>query len=238
MKRKMIVVALALVLILSMAACGGTKSTTPDATSATPQANTTDTGFTFTLSDDARMMIGTMLLEKSDTPLSADQVATLLTYWKAYRSLTTSGTAAQEEITGLQDQIKEELTPEQVKAIDAMQIDTSSLTTIMQDLGMQANFTSSGSQDPSVEATRQAMRQSGEFPSGGFPFTNGQGGPPGDGGVIINRQGTDDRGAMQNMDPQQLATLQAQRRANGGSGMGDNFIINILISYLESKTTS
>jgi hypothetical protein len=236
--RKIIYIALALGLFFSMAACGGANSTTSDTASATPQANTTDTGFTFTLSDNARLMIGTMLLEKSDTPLSADQVTTLLTYWKAYRSLTTSGTAAQEEITGLQDQIKEELTPEQVKAIDAMQIDTSSLTTIMQDLGMQANFTGQQSQDPSVEATHQAMRQSGEFPSGGFPFANGQGSPPGEGGIFTNRRGTGDGSAFQSMDPQQLATLQAQRQANGGGGMGDSFIINILISYLESKTTS
>jgi hypothetical protein len=238
MKRKIIAAALALGLILSMAACGSTKSTTSDTASDTPQANAANTGFSFTLSDNARLMIGTMLLENSDTPLSADQIALLLTYWKAYRSLTTSGTAAQEEIAGLQDQIKEEITAEQIKTIDAMQIDMSSLTTVMQDLGMQANFTSQQSQDPSVEATRQAMRQSGEFPSGGFPFANGQGGSPGEGGIIINGQETGDSGAMQNIDPQQLATLQAQRQANGGGGMGDSLIINILISYLESKTTS
>jgi uncharacterized lipoprotein YehR (DUF1307 family) len=238
MKRKIIYAVLAFSLIFSMAACNAAKSTTSDTSSTTPQANATDTSFTFTLSENARLMIGTMLLEKSDTPLSADQVTTLLTYWKAYRSLTTSGTAAQEEITGLQDQIKEELTPEQLKAIDALQIDMSSLSTIMQDLGMQANFADRQSQDPSVEATRQAMRQSGEFPSGGFPFANGQGGPPGEGGIITNRQGTGDGSAFQSMDPQQLATLQAQRQANGGDGMGDTFVLNILISYLESKTIS
>ena len=80
MKRKIIYAILAFSLIFSVAACNAAKSTTSDTSSTTPQANATDTSFSFTLSENAHLMIGTMLLEKSDTPLSADQVTTLLTY--------------------------------------------------------------------------------------------------------------------------------------------------------------
>jgi hypothetical protein len=75
-----------------------------------------------TLPIQTQILIGIFRMEGAPNAITAQQAAELLPLWQAHKDLTTSGSAAQEEIDALNNQIQSAMTPEQMQAIQDMQL--------------------------------------------------------------------------------------------------------------------
>jgi hypothetical protein len=232
MKRNIFIM-IGFVLVLLLSACG----TAPAADSSTENGSTSEEITTAergeadenALAESTELIMGTILLQNSEQAVNAAQAGTLLTLWKAYRSLVNSETSAEEEVSALLEQIKGEMTPGQLAAIEALGLTNGSIQDKMQELGVEMGKGMGFDFDPDMsqeemQATREAMRESGQGPGGDLPPGTGPGG---------NRPGGEGIPLGEDMDPEQLATLQAQRGAMGGRGGIDRFMITALINYLE-----
>jgi hypothetical protein len=120
-----------------------------------------------------QLALGTLLLDKTEYPVDAKQAAQLLPLWQAALSIGSSDTAAAEEISGLFAQINETMTPNQLEAIQAMDLKMKDLSAISQELGIDLSPAGSFS-PPSSNSSAQSSNQP---PAGGF-----DGPMPGDGG--------------------------------------------------------
>ncbi|MFC1996765.1 hypothetical protein ACFLXI_04045 [Chloroflexota bacterium] len=228
-----------IVLVLLLAACGGTDS---EPESANPAANSdsevssgidsatdqNDNG-EFNIPAGTMLMLGTVMLEESDFAVDADQAAALLPLWKALRSFGESETTAQAEIDAVIAQIGDTMTPEQISAIEAMGLTMGDMGSVAEVLGVEmGGFGSrSGERTPEMQATMEAMRESGEFqrPGGDFP-----GGGPGGG------QGLGGGFGGAEMDPDARATAMAERGGTRGARSGINsFLLDGIIEFLEAK---
>ncbi len=81
-----------------------------------------------------------------------------------------------------------------------------------------------------MQATMQAARESGEFPTGGFP-----GGGPGGGGFTGGGPGG---GGFPGggLTPEQQATLEARRASGAGANLAISpVILDAVIEYLDAK---
>ena len=228
MKKLTLILILTLLLTLALSACGGS-STTEGAASADVSGTPMPGGG---ISDSMRLVLGILSLADSDTPLTAEQATAMLPLWKAVRSLGESDTAAQAEIDALYTQVRGTLTAEQAAAIDAMSLDGQSMASLAESLGIDTGFGGGmrGTASPEMQATMQALRESGDFPqfdqngappegftppegAQTFEFRSGGGEPP-SGGVVI--EGGPGGGGMRffggdgsGLTPEQLATAQA-----------------------------
>ena len=204
-----ITVFLTLILTLFLAACGG--STESDTTAGDIEQFDPNS---FELPLSSTLAIGTLKLEETDQAVAPDQAADLLPLWQVLNSLTTSDTAAQEEIEAILEQIQETMTDEQMAAIEAMELTREDIFTTMQELGLA----------PELGERENA-------PEGGFG--GGQG--PGGGGFPGGGPGGGFGG--EELSPDQIATAQA-RRAEGGGGFGNRLmtpLVEAIIELLESK---
>ncbi len=170
-----------------------------------------------------KLAIGTLKLEGTDQAIASDQATDLLPLWQVLNSLSSSGSAAPEEITAVTEQIQETMTPEQIQAIDNMGITSQDIFTTMQELGLatRPQVNASGTPQPG------GGFGNGQRPDGGFPAGSPPGGGPGSGF------------GGQNLSPEQIATAQTRRAENGGgSGFGNRLmtpLVEAVIKLLESK---
>ena len=195
------------ILILTLTACGGA-SNNPQAGPADPASSSENT-----LPLSTQLLIGSFKLEDTDLAVTAEQANELIPLWQVLQSISSSDTAAQEEMDALVEQIQETMTAEQVQAIEAMNLTSQDMFTIMQEQGLGGGGPQAGSNGDLPAA-----------PAGGGDF--GGGGPGGGGG--------------QGLSPDQIATAQARREANGnGGGFNNNRLltplIGAVIKLLESK---
>ena len=227
--KKNIIITLLLTLSIMLAACGSTGTeTAPNSnsdtqvTDANPNAQQGD-GTAPELPLSTQLAIGTLKLEGTEFAVASNQASSLLPLWQVLLSLTESDSAAQEEIDAIVEQIQETMTADQLQAIDAMGLTNESVFTTMQEMGLvQQQANASGTPQPG-----------GNFPEGGFPGGGGPGGGPGGGGG----PGSGADGGQ--LTPDQIATAQARRAENGGSGGFGNRLLTPLvgavIELLESK---
>ena len=207
MKKNLITILLPLLLILT--ACGASSNST--------QTSSTGSFGSGPLPLAMSMAIGTFKLEGTENAVSADQAAQLITLWQVYKDLSSSSSAAQEEIDGLASQIQGVMTPKQLQAITDMKLTRKDIFQTMQELGITTGR-------PNASGTPRPGGQ-----GGGNFFGGGNGGPPGGG------QGGFNTG---NLSPQQIATFQARRAQNGGSGQFNRIppaLFDALIKLLQSK---
>ena len=198
------------VLILALTACGGGTSNAQQFN----QGQSTDTS-PAEMPLASKLVVGSFKLEGTDNAITAEQAAELLPLWEVYQQLSTSDTAAQEEVTALTEQIQETMTTDQMSAIDAMNLTPQDIFTVMQEQGVQSGGNQQGTQN---NGSQQNGNNFGP-PEGGGQFFVGPGGggaPGGDGG---SRRFGDGQG----LSPEQIATAQARRAENGGGG---NFRFN------------
>jgi uncharacterized membrane protein YgcG len=211
------------VLILALTACSSGTSNTQQVNS----GQSTDTS-SIDLPLASKLVIGSFKLEGTDNVITAEQAAELLPLWQVYQQLSTSDTAAQEEITALAEQIQETMTTDQMAAINAMNLTPQDIFTVMQDQGVQFGGTQ-GNQGNS------SQNSNGESRSGGF-----QGGGPGGGGFPSGAP--PEGGQGQGLNPDQIATMQARRAENGGVGFRLNGtpapLIEALVKLLQKKAGS
>lgn len=112
----------ALILItLMLTACAGAQSAA--ATAYTPAQDA--------LPASTRLILGTFRLEGTAEAVTAGQAAELLPLWQVYEELQASGTAAQEEMDALVQQIQETLSASQVQSIEAMGLTRADIMTVM-----------------------------------------------------------------------------------------------------------
>jgi hypothetical protein len=258
MKRNQFLLLVMLVLLcLILVACGASSSSSN--TLASP-SGTTDSKSGTSLSKINVLLVGTLKLENTDQALTADEAGQLLPLWQAYRSLSTSQTAAQAEVDGLLKQIESAMTSEQMNAINAMNLTSTDMMNLMQTMGV--GMGPQGTPDPN--STPGFYTQGDGFPSGDFPSgsTGSQsggpsggnmppggmlsgGGPPsgGGGGAVI--VGGGDAGSAAGLgggpvtqgtqDPSMQATAQA--RFSTQANKVNTMLLDVLINKLQAKTT-
>lgn len=143
-------------LIFVLVACGGTETTTGanvSASSDTVLPGTLTEDFEDALTIKNQLLLGTIRLENTDMAIDAAQSAQLIPLWTAMESLTTSGTAADEEITALQNQIMVLMTGSQIQSIAEMQLTNEDSRNYYIEIGVTTPSTPS----PDVTGTPQSM---------------------------------------------------------------------------------
>jgi len=221
---KKILLSISMALMLTLVACGSSSSGSQQTDTGSQDGN---------LPIQMEILIGTFKLEDTDQAVTPGQAAELLPLWQVYNDLSTSDTAAQEEIDGLIQQIQDTMTPDQMKAITDMHLTRQDMFTVMQDQGITQDR-GQGSQNGS----------GGDFtPGEGFGppegFVPPEGGRPGGfgGGEGGGFQGGGRQGG-QNFTPEQQATAQAARGQGGGFNRLPPGLIDALIQFLEQKAGS
>ncbi len=210
MKKKIFVLGMLFALLL--AACGGTSTET---VSTETSVGALSENYDNALPIQLQLSVGTFKLEGSDLAVDAAQAAELLPLWQVLNGMNENGTAAQEEVDALVNQIVETMTAEQINAISAMQLTREDMSAVVQEYGLMDNLT--GGMTPPEGFTPGMGRNS------GVPGLSG-GGP----------------GADSGMSPEQIATAQAERQASGEAGnMMNSRIAGVLadglIELLQSK---
>lgn len=166
------------------------------------------------------LIIGIFQFEETVNMVSANQAADLLPLWKVYQSLIASSTAADIEKEALILQITETMTEDQLAFIAEMAASSTQTTLIaelMEQLGVEQQLQGMGQ---GANATNEDL-------------VDGTGGGGGGGGGVGG--GT---GAAENLDPEQLSTLQAGRTENSDGlrkNVTDQLLIPELIVFLEAK---
>ena len=203
----------------------------------TGSAGALSEGYEGALPVQTQLIVGTLQLEESETAVTREQAAELIPLWKAVRSLSSSDTAAQAELEALTDQVQETMTAEQLQAIAAMQLTQEDLFGVMQELGIGPGGAAEGDQvfqfggEGPGDGPASGGRAAGGGPPEGFVFEGRppegfQGGGPGGGGQVF----------VQDLDPDQVATLQAERGGQApGGGRAGLFLIEPLLEMLETK---
>lgn len=165
------------------------------------------------------LLFGTLMLEKTEYAVTAEQAADLVSLWKLAKNLTTSGTAAQEEIQAVANQIQNLMTGEQLEYLTEIEISPQDIFALFEELGISAFPEGAGEGDWN-------------FPGGGFPG----GGPGGHGGEGGGFPGGVPGGGQ--FTEEQQATAEARREEFGGrgAGFGNNpALFDALIAVLEGK---
>ena len=83
-----------------------------------------------------QLAFGALKLEGTANAVAPEQAKTLLPLWQAIVALSGSETTAEAELTAVQNQITEAMTPEQLQAIAAMQITNADLTAFYAEHGV------------------------------------------------------------------------------------------------------
>lgn len=214
--------------LLTLVACSKTTSTTATKSSAP-------------LSTEAELIVGTFKLEGTAQAVTAEQVKSLLPLWQTLQTLSTSNTAATEEINALVDQIKGTMTTQQMDKITAMKLTQQDVMTAMNDAGVGFNPSgASGTPNPSSGSNQNGFPSGGSAPSGGGGFSTNGGGPSGGG---PSGGGAPPSGGFQaggdpgvaGGPPGQSTTPQAVR-PNGFANQAPAPLLNALIQLLQKKT--
>jgi uncharacterized membrane protein YgcG len=191
--------------------------------------STGTTGNSASLSTEAQLLVGTFKLEDSDLAVTSEQAKQLLPLWQTLQSLSSSSTAATEEISAVVDQVKGTMTTSQMAKITAMKLIQTDIMSIMNQAGVSPNGTSS---------TTTPMPRGGGFPTGGG--TQGGGGAPG-GGAPGGAGGPPSGGFPGGGDPGidvAPGGASATPQANRPAGMGNQVpppLLNALIQLLQKK---
>lgn len=165
-----------------------------------------------------QLVLGTILLEDTELAVSSELAEYLTPYWKLYNSLLSSDTTAQEELTSMVEEIQDLMEPAQLEAIAAMELSQEDIMTMTNDLGL--GF---GSRPEGAETDGEA--QAGR-PGGGM----GEGMPGGGGGAPGGGEG----GGLEGLDPEEVATMEAERESRTAGGMIQNRMLSPLIEHLIS----
>jgi len=173
-----------------------------------------------------QLALGIFTLADTEQPLSPEQAAELLIFWKAARSLSQSETVAAEELQAVVSQIQDSMTPAQLDFLASMDLSFEDMGAIAEELGLDIGMAGRlGDITPEMQATMQAARASGRFPEGGFEGGQGLGGGPGGGNF----------GGETGLSPEQRATAMAERGGFRQAGLGVPIqLLDAIIEYLSA----
>ena len=218
---------LLMVVFLLLSACSSNSSELTDS-GLSPNTGQSDDGLnndSAELTDDyaedalsiaQQLTLGSLLLEETDLAVDAEQASDLVPYWKLYKSLLESDTTAPEELESILKEIQEIMTAEQVNYIANLQLNQETMMTLVNELGI-------------IDLTRDGPGE------GGTGFVRPEGLPDG------VRPGGGQGGGDGTIDPELMATKQAERAAAGGGRQSNRLtipLVEALISLLEGKISS
>jgi hypothetical protein len=200
------------------------------------------TSYEGALSASDQLMLGTLLLEKTDLAVTPEQAKSLLPLWQALQG---GGVTIQAEVNAVLKQIEGTMTQEQLQAIAAMQLTQDDLRAWMEEQGMGAGAPGPGGGGPGgggnmSDEERQALRATAQA-GGGFPGS----GPGGSGGEMPPEMATQ-QAKFANMTDEERqaarATMQASGDFPGGAGgrgssggRQANFLLRPLIELLTQR---
>jgi hypothetical protein len=226
MKKTLLIHILMAALLLAGCASGGQTATAAAVGVGIDSKIKTD--YTNALPLMSQLAVGTIKLDGTGNAIDKTEAGQLLPLWKVLRTLSTSNTAAVEEINAAIHQIETTMKPEQVTAIASMQLTQQDMAAVFaqRGVGFGSGGGFGGNLTPEQQATRQALRQSG----------GGGGGPPPGGGFGGGGFGGGGGGGGQVPAAQQTA-IAAARSGSGRSSSGVNLgVVNAVIQYLTSKS--
>ena len=172
-----------------------------------------------------QLIFGMFQLESTEYAITPEQAAELAPLWRVYQSLLESFTAAEAEREALLNQITGVLTPEQQEKLDSGEIDPADTQALMAELGIDMQNPGIGRNGEGEGGGALTVEEREELKAIRETVGGGGGGLGG--------------GMGQTMDPEQLATLQAERAVEGGGirggGQIDDLLLPALIELLESK---
>ena len=116
------------------------------------------------LSTATQLLVGTFKLEDTDLAVSSAQAKQLLPLWQTMQQLSTSNTAADQEINAVVEQITSAMTVQQMTKITAMKLTQQDIMSLMSQAGVSPN-------GPNATTTPMAING---FPGG--PNSQGGGG--------------------------------------------------------------
>jgi hypothetical protein len=243
MKKTFLLVSILLVVSLLVACGSSTSADTTDTTDTT--TDSTSTG----ISTETTLLIGTLKLDGTEQEVDAEQAAELLPLWQLYQSLSTSDTAAQEEIDTVVNSIEKAMSADQLETIDAMDLNPQDMFTIMQNLGLAPapQVDASGTPMPNMmpqdfsggdrpqfnpgDGGPPAGFSGGQPPEGFTGRQQGQGGGAGGEGFVFGEGGDG-----QTLSPDALATAQASGAPMRARQMRiSSVMLNAIIEYLQAK---
>ena len=220
-------VLIGLLVIMTLVGCGTANSDTSSdeqVSTETSQGVHLRDDYADALSIQGQLAAGTLLLEETELVVDEAMAAELLPLWRAAQSLINSDTAAVLEIEAVYNQIQDSMTPDQISTIAEMELTEETLTTMMEEgelsLG-QGGFTG-GRGEGTGRGEVFIIPEGGFGPGGGFP-----GGAPGEG---------PDGGFPEGVNPEVMATRQAQFTEGGLESFQDRMLITAVIRTLEIKT--
>lgn len=208
------------VVLLTLTACGsgdaGVDGEQNEIAGETERMEITDDYAEDALPVTQQLALGSLLLEETDLAVDPEQALDLVPYWKLYKSLLESDTTAPEELDALVNEIQEIMTAGQVNYIAGLQLIQEDMTTLAEELGIVDQMRPEGMEEGAAA---------------------GQGGLGGGGGT--SEEGIPGEGEA-TMDPELMATKQAEREAVGGEQSSRMTIplLEALISLLEGKVGS
>ncbi len=219
MKKTVIVMAI-LAILSVLVACSKTSRTTGTGGNSTA------------LSTEAQLLVGTFKLENTSLAVTSEQAKQLLPLWQTLQSLSTSNTAATEEINAVVDQIKSGMTSAQMDKITAMKLTQQDIMSIMTQTGASPNGASAARTPMAINGLPGNGNSQGGAggPGGGVPAGGPPSGGPPNGGAGFPGGGDPGMGGGQGG---QSSTPQAVR-----PGMGNQVpppLLNALIELLQKK---
>jgi len=210
-------------LLLSACSSDSTDTAGSESLSESGQVENSTAGDMVKLTDDyaddalsipMQLVVGSLLLEETELALDSEMAEKLLPYWKMYKVLAESDTKAPEEMDAVIDQIQEAMTADQLNYIADLQITQEIMMILVSDLGINEKILSEGMKGAGTGVDKPE----------GFVPGSGMGGA----------------GKDVNIDPELMATKQAEREETGGGIISRMTIplVEELISLLEGKAGS
>jgi hypothetical protein len=212
--------------LFALAACSSLKLPETSLSSSQSQSNPLSNFSGQPIED--KLALGTLKLEGTDKAITAAQAKTLLSLWKAVKTMSASNTTATAEITALYSQIQDAMTAQQIQAIKDLSLSSSDMQALMQKYSSpQAGST--GQKSTQTVLSQLQVGGLGGGPGGdpgGFPVgqPGGGGGAPPDAGSgiigtglqttgtpVAGKSGASNRGSMNLMFVDPLIQLLTQR---------------------------
>ncbi len=134
MKPSRISLIIIILMAITLSACAVSPAAAPTETSLAAEYLVTD--YTDAASLRNQLAYGTLKLADTSTAITAEQAKSLIPLWQAIISLSGDTTTASEELTAVQDQIVQAMTPEQLQAIAAMQLTNADLNAFYAQYGV------------------------------------------------------------------------------------------------------
>ncbi len=228
---------LALVLAFVLVGCKGQATPTAGALRGAGGPGGTTSG---ALPEMTMLVVGTFRLEGTDQAVTTEQAKQLALLWRGYRTLISSDSVAPQELAGVEKQLREAMTADQLKAIDAMNLTAQDVMAVMSEQGVQAGAAGSTELSEEEQARIQMLRQAGNAGRSGGQGGFGQGGGmPGGGmpGGMPPSGGFPGGGAPGGeMGAGPAAQGEGAGGAPGGPGMMvSSALLDKLIAMLEAK---